>query len=314
VKDNKFAFIFVILAILTVPKQVYAIGLYGTKSSMDTFIDCLLRDPSADYCESLMILADPPANGITDISMSIKYNPTLWTFRENKSGFLCDFSSNGDCPPATASVGSFQPKQLSFNKGDPLPGSTVSIINDPVNGLVSLSYHLQDPITSVIDQNFFMFYFDYVKKFSPTDITVEYFDTPGTYDFTQTNFSCTTSLGDSCGSPTPITGFNVKIKPLLTTIDNFSATRNKNNKVKIELVTSSEKKTAVLQVYRAPSILQNLQQIQEVCKWDSAGTEVSGSTYSCEDKNAPANVVYWPADLEHNGTKNQYLEFITNVR
>jgi len=102
--------------------------------------------------------------------------------------------------------------------------------------------------------------------------------------------------------------------PLSVTIDSFSATRNGNGKVKIKLVTGSETETAALHIYRAPAILQNLQQIQNICSWDSAGTEVSGSIYSCQDENAPANVVYWPAEVENNGVMNNYLEFMTNVQ
>jgi len=102
--------------------------------------------------------------------------------------------------------------------------------------------------------------------------------------------------------------------PLSVTIDHFSATRNSNGKVKIKLVTGSETQTAILSVVRAPTILQNLQQIQEICQWDGVGTEVSGSVYSCNDENAPANVVYWPVEVENNGVTNSYLEFVTNVQ
>jgi hypothetical protein len=102
--------------------------------------------------------------------------------------------------------------------------------------------------------------------------------------------------------------------PLSVTIESFSATRNGSGKVKIKLATGSETETAALHIYRAPAILQNLQQIQNICSWDGAGTEVSGSIYSCKDENAPANVVYWPAEVENNGVTNNYLEFMTNVQ
>ena len=316
-KDSKFVFVFVVLVAFTFPELVYAAFSGGRKSaaaSSRAYTKCRGNGSGHFTCSFIRALADPPANGVVDISISIKYDPTLWIFRENESGFLCDFSSNGDCPPAMASTGLFQIEQLSFNAGDPLPGSTVSLTNDSINGLVSLSYHLQDPIVSDVDQNFFSFHFDHVREFELAGTTIEYFDTPGVYDFMQTSFNCTTSLGGECGSQTPITGFNVKIKPLLATIDDFSVIRNSKNKVEIKLVTGSEVKTSTLQVYRAPEVLQDLQQIQEVCKWDSVGTKVLGSVYSCEDENAPAGVVYWPADLEYSGAKNQYLEFITNVQ
>ncbi len=51
--------------------------------------------------------------------------------------------------------------------------------------------------------------------------------------------------------------------PLSVTIESFSATRNGSGKVKIKLVTGSETETAALHIYRAPAILQNLQQIQK---------------------------------------------------
>jgi hypothetical protein len=114
-------------------------------------------------------------------------------------------------------------------------------------------------------------------------------------------------LGLNCKADFPTT-------PLSITINSFSATRNGNDKVKIKLATGSETKTAILSVVRAPAILQNLQQIQEICQWDGVGTEVSGSVYSCQDENAPANVVYWPVEVENNGVTNSYLEFVTNVQ
>jgi hypothetical protein len=96
-------------------------------------------------------------------------------------------------------------------------------------------------------------------------------------------------------------------------INSFSATRNGNGKVRIKLVTGSETETAALQIHRAPSILQNLQQIQEICQWDGVGTN-SGSVYSCKDENAPTSVVYWPVEVENDGTMNNYLEFMTIVQ
>lgn len=123
----------------------------------------------------------------------------------------------------------------------------------------------------------------------------------------------TPEVGDVLGIDN-VTFHRTQTTPLLVTIDNFGATRNGSGKVKIKLVTGSETETAALYIYRAPAILQNLQQIQKVCQWDGVGTEVSGSVYSCKDENAPASVVYWPTEIENNGTTNNYLEFMTTVQ
>ena len=114
--------------------------------------------------------------------------------------------------------------------------------------------------------------------------------------------------GASCGADFPTV-------PLAVKIDSFSAVRHDAGQVEIELITASEKNTAKLSVFRAPAILQDIAQIQEICGWDSASEKgSSGSTYVCTDANAPASVVYWPADVENNGVTNNYLEFLTNVQ
>jgi hypothetical protein len=101
--------------------------------------------------------------------------------------------------------------------------------------------------------------------------------------------------------------------PLLLTIDNFSALRS-GGRVEIELITSSEKETSALYVFRAPAILQRPQQIIEVCRKDSMGRNNSGYTYSCYDENAPKDVIYWPAELDDNGNMSNYLKFATHVQ
>ncbi len=97
--------------------------------------------------------------------------------------------------------------------------------------------------------------------------------------------------------------------PLLITISDFTATRNSDGDVEIELITGSETNTAKLYVYRAPAKWQNPLQIVPVCWWNSAGP----STYSCVDQSAPASVVYVPVEVEFNGGTNSYLNFLVSV-
>lgn len=101
--------------------------------------------------------------------------------------------------------------------------------------------------------------------------------------------------------------------PLLLTIESFSASRHGDG-VEIELITSSEKDTFSLGVYRAPAILRNLQQITRVCLINSEERDNSGSIYFCRDENAPEGVVYWPVEVDNDGKVNNYLEFMRPMR
>jgi hypothetical protein len=174
--------------------------------------------PKAD-CTLLAVIADPPAAGVVSVGTSLKYDKSRWSFRPDLSGFLCDFSSNGDCPPANAPVGTFllsNLPSLDFKPGNPLPGSNVSLINDTVNGLVSLNYSFNSPLLSQVDRNFFMFMFESQQAFNPSTTIIQTFDKPGNYDFIQINATCSAIINgitNTCGSDTPIYGFNVLAVP-----------------------------------------------------------------------------------------------------
>ena len=56
-------------------------------------------------CSRIALLVDPPARGITDLSIALQYNSAEFTFDEQNSGFLTPFAINSDNPPVVACEG-----------------------------------------------------------------------------------------------------------------------------------------------------------------------------------------------------------------
>jgi hypothetical protein len=172
-----------------------------------------------DACLSFSIIVDPPAPGLTGLTMSLQTNPALYTFDPGRSGPLGAFSIGGDAPPANPGVGT-QALQLlpstGFSPGAPLPGSTLTYTD--VGGLLTISYQLANPITVSGDVNYFRIDFDLVHPviIDLAASTVTYAATGPGADVTQVSFSCTTTnLMDQCGSAQPSTGitFNLSVVP-----------------------------------------------------------------------------------------------------
>ena len=132
-------------------------------------------------CTGISIYADPPALGITELDMDLHYDPSRWIFRPGDSGFLCAFSSTGGCPPANAQLGTFEVESLgddtSFLPGLALAGSTVTLTDDNINGVVSLHYLLGQALNAQGEQNFFSFFFEAVNPFADISL-VSYYDDP----------------------------------------------------------------------------------------------------------------------------------------
>jgi hypothetical protein len=134
---------------------------YDLAASVAAYLACKSGDSLGD-CKAVAFVADPVGPNITDVSLTIQYDASLFTFDNPASGFLCQFSSAGDCPLAGASIGT-QPVKLlpssGFTPGSPLPGSTVSLTD--TGSEVTLDYHLGTPVTMDEDTNFFLFSFDF---------------------------------------------------------------------------------------------------------------------------------------------------------
>ena len=207
---------------LVTANSASAIATLGkVKFSKKVFTKCIGKEPSTSkvaLCNALAIAADPPPEGITDIGTSISYNPSKWIFQSQRSGFLCSFSVSGDCPSSDSLIGTIpigDTPDINFTPGSSLSGSTFSLTNDNVNGLVTLTYQLAQPLDSSGEQNFFSFYFEAATPVLVSSIT--YYDQPGNYDFKQLNSSCKTINGTCC-SNNPVEGSDINEVPEPLTI------------------------------------------------------------------------------------------------
>lgn len=176
-------------------------------------------------CTGISIYADPPALGITELDMDLHYDPSRWIFRAGDSGFLCAFSSTGGCPPANAQLGTFEVESLgddaAFAPGLALAGSTSTLTDDNINGVVSLHYLLGSALDAQGEQNFFSFFFEAVEPFADISLVSYHDDQLGSYDFSQAEARCITTIGE-CASQTPIVGINLTFVPLPQTAALFA--------------------------------------------------------------------------------------------
>lgn len=193
------------------PSTSHALVIPGDAdlASLVAYAACREEGGTRLKCTGVALVVDPPAPGITSISMTLGYDPGKWTFNDSKSGYLCDFSKNGACPPPTAGVGTSKLEQLMFEAGSPLDGST-STFTDNGNS-VTIDYILQSPISSTSEQNFLMLFFESATPFDLASASATYFSNSAGSDFTQHSFSCSTTTQSGCGSKTPISGLIITV-------------------------------------------------------------------------------------------------------
>jgi hypothetical protein len=201
-------------------------GPFAGLGSLGAFLLCLSLggggggpDGSGGSCRTIALLVDPPSSGVDSLAMTLQYDSDKFVFNSQNSGFLCSFSSNGDCPPVSASPGTFPVDILpssGFNPGQPLPGSSVTL-ND-TGGSVALDYQLASPVNIDQDTNFFLFAFDFKQPqiISVSRSTVTYSASSPGSDFTQTSFVCHTDVIPDlgCGSAHGITGITLNLTPV----------------------------------------------------------------------------------------------------
>ena len=212
--------VFALTPAMTIPTAKAALAglggpIVGGAASVGFFAGCKFAGGGTWKCAKATFLADPTAStGITSISMQVAYNASEFTFNPGESGFLCQFSQNGDCPPPGGPAGTFPLAllpDLGFNPGQPLPGADVSL--DEAGGTVFLDYTLPSPVTAETDTNFFLFSFDFndPPTIDLSQSTVTYLASNSGLDFTQLSFVCGTTADLVCGSNNPIKGITLNL-------------------------------------------------------------------------------------------------------
>lgn len=178
---------------------------------------CIFGGGSRAYCKKAEHLEDPPSFGVLGFSLTLDYDPSLFTFNPLESGPLGVYSAGGDTPSGPPGVGTEPFRALpssGFTPGAPLPGSTLAYTD--VGGVLTVDYQLASPITTAGDVNDFLLVFDLVTPvwidFAASTVTYETTG-PGA-DFTKTAYSCTTVTGVGCGSDAPTSGITVHFVPV----------------------------------------------------------------------------------------------------
>ena len=189
----------------------------GSDASFATELRCLQASPlnTIAECRNVGNNADPVSVSVTELVLTMRYDPSLYIFDQALSGPLGIYSVGGDTPPVNPGIGTqlvqLQPS-MGDNPGAPLPGSTLTYTN--AGGVVTVDYHLASPITQTSDQNFFLLEFDFVNPvvIDLARSTITYATTgPGT-DFTQVSFVCTTTdPTGGCGSDHSSTGISFNL-------------------------------------------------------------------------------------------------------
>jgi len=202
-------------------------GPFAGLGSLGAFLLCIslagggggAGDGSGGSCRTIALMVDPPASGVTSLAMTLQYDSNKFVFNPQNSGFLCAFSSNGDCPPVSASPGTFPVSLLptsGFNPGQPLPGSSMTLSDN--GSSVTLDYRLVSPTNISQDTNFFLFSFDFKQPqiINITHSIVTYSASSPGLDFTQTSFVCHTDVipDPGCGSAHGITGVTLNLTPI----------------------------------------------------------------------------------------------------
>jgi hypothetical protein len=192
-------------------KPAYAVFYESDKKfgSLEAFKNCRdLGGGGLTECTSVALYVDPIGDGIEDFSITLQYDPALWSFDQSTSGFTCQFASQGDCFPPSVSYGS----SLVDSLIDPSVGNIASggsyAISFPSPGSVKLDAVFGNPINVTSDTNAYAFSFtptlsNSINLNKPLLATYSEQLVPGS-SFIQSNWTCNTRLGNKCASNTPV--------------------------------------------------------------------------------------------------------------
>ena len=168
---------------------------------------CIDAGSGEDFCTWASIFIDPIGDSIKDFSITMQYDPAMWTFRPDESGFMCQFSTGGYCLKAEASYGTSLIEKV-FEPKFGLPASGTANITYPTADTVSLTVTFDTPVSAVEETNMYAFIFEPTAS-NPLDLNrplyATYYDTVvSNATFVQTKWTCTTDSGSRCGSNTPV--------------------------------------------------------------------------------------------------------------
>ncbi|MCP2731210.1 PEP-CTERM sorting domain-containing protein [Limnofasciculus baicalensis] len=122
----------------------------GAKYSAKIMKECL-KVPLPPQLKAACLVLDPaPVPSIEEIGFEIKYDPSKIRIIPERSGFLCELSSNGDCPP----VPLVDSGQL-INLGDPRENTNFNLY--VTSDTVTLYHDLRNNPTPPIDREFNFF-------------------------------------------------------------------------------------------------------------------------------------------------------------
>lgn len=198
-----FTFLFVVSTILCFTDKAYAIfgsGFNARNYSLSSVQKCKkLTGLSAAEC----IFFDPPGTlGVLEIGFEVEYDSSKLEIIPELSGFLCDFSSDGDCPSTSENI------EEEVILGDPREGTSFDLI--VTNNKVIFNYDLSNNPTPPIEGETFFFGLAY-KKLIPSTVLI-----PTTkanigdiFQVESGNFCVTIDELNNCGSENPTFGFSV---------------------------------------------------------------------------------------------------------
>jgi hypothetical protein len=151
-------------------------------------------------CGLLAAIFDPVSPGISEFGLSITYDTSILSFREDLSGPLCSFADGGTCLPVSAAIGTHPVENLletDFSVGDLLPGSELSY--SIFGNEVGFDYILEHPVVVDTAENLFALVFE-----SSIDLNIPKYDFV-TYSAASAGIA-TPDSSPLCGSNTPIGG------------------------------------------------------------------------------------------------------------
>jgi hypothetical protein len=160
---------------------------------------------------------DPPVNGVTSISFDFFFNPSHFVPVADSAGFLCSFTSSGNCPVESPGVGT-QP--IGITTTPPITGpakGTQSIVVG--SNSVSVNATFSSPITAASDELFFAMKFEPLFEITDNTRIIYSQELLPNADYYVISYSCTTlDNRNSCGSEDYTASFKVIKTPEPTSI------------------------------------------------------------------------------------------------